>query len=651
MSSAYTLKDLLDIHGSSRTVRAYAFLNASLTVGENSSNPARDVLDCFLPFVAAGVGDQKGWQLDLSKLQTYLKTQFGFDIPIYALDQFCAPLAEQGHLIRDKHVGYICVGNSGDFLKQQTQALAGFDDLGARLAKFSSELRLPNPPHSPTWLDALIGFLRGLPDESSIRPVEVKGVLTGQGSQIEHYVVGRFIDECHKTNDALFSNILSVFKGILIEDFITGDFQASIDHKVRDLVVYYDTPILMRLLGCSGTLLSQATHELHRYLQDLGCSTQFLPVNESEVNNSINAMLGAKDYGPGIHGETGEAIERGEYSVAQLRMLNGSFVEKLATMNVFETKHTINNINNAQKFQIDERKFELTLKSEADKRKIGYGYQNIRHDAQVLGSVMVFRRGHAHRDVMKSRFIFVTSNKFLAVSSRRFLIQEDHLRQHECPPILHVSQLTTMMWLLKNRGFEDRLVTRDLLANCYAAYRPEPEWLSKFIEAVTAAQESGEKIAGDAIVLQAARRVAQDQSFGRTALLPKISLAEILSRAKEDTEALAREQNRLGREDGMVEARKAFLAEQQARANKLGEKIVSTIETICVSVSVLLAILVSLQSVMPWAITIPLSLLFLPISILSVLDLFGLRLVRNAFDALRTQAAHVIFKFLMGGRF
>ena len=140
MSSAYTLKELSDIQGASRTVRAYAFLNASLAVGENSANPSRDVLDCFLPFVAAGVGDQKGEQLHLPKLQKYLKTQFGFDIPIYALDQFCTPLAEQGHLIRDKHVGYICVGNSGDFLKQQTQALAGFDDLEVRLAGFSSSL-------------------------------------------------------------------------------------------------------------------------------------------------------------------------------------------------------------------------------------------------------------------------------------------------------------------------------------------------------------------------------------------------------------------------------------------------------------------------------------------------------------------------------
>ena len=48
MGTKLSLKDLIDIQGASRTIRAYAFLDVSLRVGENSANPARDALECFL---------------------------------------------------------------------------------------------------------------------------------------------------------------------------------------------------------------------------------------------------------------------------------------------------------------------------------------------------------------------------------------------------------------------------------------------------------------------------------------------------------------------------------------------------------------------------------------------------------------------------
>jgi len=206
------------------------------------------------------------------------------------------------------------------------------------------------------------------------------------------------------------------------------------------------------------------------------------------------------------------------------------------------------------------------------------------------------------------------------------------------------------MWLLKNKGFEDRSITRDLLANCYAAYRPDSEWLAKFIEAVATTQQSGEKLLEDTIVLQAARRVAQDQSFGRSALLPKISLAEILSKAEQQKEAFAKEQNELGREHGAAQARKELSLQQQTVAYKHAEKLIGLLEGFFVLLAIGLAAAAPFHALMPTSVAIALGVIGLPIAVLSVLDLFGVKLVKPAFNHLREGAAKAIFKLIGGNQ-
>jgi hypothetical protein len=445
------------------------------------------MLDCFLPFVRAGIADQAGTQFDTERLRSFLKVNFGFDIPLYALEQFTQPLTDEGALRYDKIIHrHVCVSNIGRFTPDKEPALEDFEDL--RLEQFAVALDLRTPPVSETWTDALVGFLKGLHADTGPKTARIKGTLLADGARAEHYVIGRFIAGS-LDDKPIFDKVLSIFKGVLIEEFIAGGVRADSVERVNDMTIFYDTALLMRLLGCSGSLLYEATAELHRYLQEVGCSTEYLHVNEEEVASILATIVGPKDAGYEIYGETGEAIERGEIAVSDLRMLNGMFPEKLAALNIFATKKSVNSIYNPQRFQIDERGFQDALFAFSEKRGRPYRRGNRENDAQALGSVILFRVGHKSRDALKSRAIFITGNKLLAIASRSFLINQRQLGWHDCPPVLHVGQITTIMWLLKHRKLEDKAVSRELLASCYAAYRPEAEWLQKFVEAVGRAKE------------------------------------------------------------------------------------------------------------------------------------------------------------------
>jgi hypothetical protein len=148
---------------------------------------------------------------------------------------------------------------------------------------------------------------------------------------------------------------------------------------------------------------------------------------------------------------------------------------------------------------------------------------------------MRLRRHLATNDLASCGYIFVTSNKFLANMSRRYLIEQKAIRPQHCPPMLSVGQVATILWLMKDQTLEPHKAGRELLSNCYAAFRPDQQWFRFFregIEKTSANIEDFAKNPRNALTLQAARRIAQEESFGESSVVRELNMAEILSRAE-----------------------------------------------------------------------------------------------------------------------
>src|SRR4051794_16870123 len=95
------IASLLQVQGATRYARSYAFLYAAYKKIEAGQSAINDIIDCLIPFVAVYTNQSDGRQLKFQDLQVFLHTTFGFDIPIYALQQLASTLQRQG-LIRFK---------------------------------------------------------------------------------------------------------------------------------------------------------------------------------------------------------------------------------------------------------------------------------------------------------------------------------------------------------------------------------------------------------------------------------------------------------------------------------------------------------------------------------------------------------------------
>ena len=540
------VETLFELSGASREAKAYAFLYAAFRKTEVSKDPVRDALDCLKPFMLPYLKSITGKQVQVDSIKTYLRESFGFDIPLYSLEQLLPELQRTGAVTYSKVARAHIAGTiDNSFSVAKGEIEVEFDEITVELTRYAASVGYPSAPPSGGWAEALIGFLKTRTDPPTNAFVKVRGALL-DAPKAANAVVGNFIKNLPVRNPDLFDKVLNVFMGVLVEEFISSVAEVGSVQRGDRVNVFYDTAVLLRLLGSSGKMLKTATDELNRYLQDLGFNIFYLGGNEAEVANILNTIVFVKDSGRELEGETAEAIAAGEVSMTDIRMLQNSFPERLAALNVFPANAQEQSAQANAQYQIDERGFAGYLLAQANAAKRPYGVQNRENDSHYLGTVVRLRRKLNTRDLMQCGYIFVTTNKFLANISRRYLIEQRVISAQHCPPILSVGQITTIAWLMKDHKLAPEKAGKELLANCFAAVRPDAEWFKYFREGMSKVVDGGDEALstdGNILTLQAARRIAQEESFGSSALVRELNMAEILSRAAAETERISAERS------------------------------------------------------------------------------------------------------------
>lgn len=529
------IEAILELQGTNREAKAYAFLYAAFRRTEISANPVRDALDCLTPFTAPYLNSISGTQISVEGIKDNLKADFGFDIPLYAIEQLVPALQQAGYVEYNRKVrAFFAKRQENQFDVVKNDIETDFDEVVTALSVYAREVGYSAEPQSGSWDEALISFLKTRTDQSGSKFINIKGALL-ESSKVEHAIVGAYLKKLHENSPLVFEKVLNVFMGVLVEEFISSVSEIGAVDLNKPVHVLYDTAVMLRLLGCSGRLLKTATDELTRYLQDLGFKIYYFSGNEAEVAGILDALIHIKDTGRELEGETAEAISSGEVTMTQIRMLQNAFPDRLAAMGVFPAETLERSAFENAKYQIDERGFSEYLKKQALTNKKNYGAQNRENDAGYLGAIMRLRGRFNTKDLANCGYVFVTSNKFLAQMSRRYLIEQKAVQPQHCPPILNVGQIATIAWLMKDKVLEPEKAGRELLSNCFAAIRPDQEWFRYFregIEKVTGNIDEYGMDQKNALTLQAARRIAQEESFGESLIVRELNMVEILSRAE-----------------------------------------------------------------------------------------------------------------------
>ncbi len=650
-----SITPLEGVDSSSRLLRTSIYLRNSL---QNSDGTVQDLLDCVAPIVSDCIEKLPAGQIVPRDLQEEVLNRFSFKMPLFSIEHILGRLAQSEKITYEKDQKAYYHAGSSSSLNTNEEISAGekIVHLENRFSEYAKEFfRIEEPPFFSNWSDVIVYFLH--PDaihaSQSIR--KIKGALVSDFDDIVRKLASSFILHCEDENDQqTFSIVTEVYGGILFGDFLQNIQSTGDADSFKALTVIYDTTVLLRLLGCSGSELRAATMEMHRDLQSLGCKTEFLNNNETELSNILDTIIGRYDSGQAVYGETGEALAMSSngIQIGTVRELNNGYPEALAALGVFPSKYNFQNTKTNNYYQIDEIKFQNMLAGDRDQQ---YNEQSRICDAQSLAVVMRLRQNSNSYDLAASRFVFVTANSHFARTARYFVRRELNRSPQYVPPILTHAQMSTAAWISSEIKLKDSAISRELLASCMSAQKLSKAWVDGFVDIM-----KDTKLAdAENTIIHAVRSIARDESLGNPTILRKLNPNEILKRAKiaeekrknsleekhrEDLVRNAKE----SKENARQEERQSINERLELRSERIADGLVRTLELIlavpCVYILVIGFGNVDFANYKTWFQPF----VFVMVTVVAALDLFQFQPVRRLTNPIRRRLKRMIHRTLYG---
>lgn len=561
-------------------LRAYAFLSTQYKVG------VRSPLDCLQPFVIYAISAHIDLQLDWSLVRNYLKTKYSLSVPFYMLERMQSRLLEAGALAQTNISRVLLCKDARPSMTGKTIdfSLADIEQLGIALAQFAERRGMAAPATAGRWADIIVPFFLHSSPPADKATATVRGVMVSDPKSIDFAIVADFIMEQYRSLSATYKTIERLYYGVLAANFLTQIETAGDKASFKGLGIIYDTPVILRLLGCSGKVLKEATDDLHDTLRELGCRTYYFHHTYEEVASSIEAMLKCYENGAPLFRETQEALVRGDIKIADIYRVRTELDLRLAALGI--TEHGMGYTDRkSDEFQINEHKFKNHL--ERNRRWGAEGSQAADRDAMSLAVVMRLRNGAHVREVAKAGYIFVTHNPSLATRAKDFLRQEGQLEDGTVWPIMTVGQLSTIAWVVNEVFQDDRRVTNELIADCYAAALPDEDFDEKLKELLIKMDPmKAHELYTNAFIAGSIRQVALEQTGGHSALVRTLSPAQLLTEADAVRERVvkeARQEERAATEQAMTERESHRLVSKAARISSFSARSIMAVLVLAAS--------------------------------------------------------------------
>ena len=184
----------------------------------------------------------------------------------------------------------------------------------------------------------------------------------------------------------------------------------------RNVDFYYDTPILLNILGYQSEEEKKAANLLHEQLRKQKANFCFFYHAETEMKNILSAYQHSLRSGE-YTGRTLEGLDRKKYTVSGVERLKDNWKSQLKnTFQIIEKnipEYTVKENGTVDESEVlDEKELIASIR----KRAKSYKQENIERDVDSILAIHRLRNNYVCENIENARAIFVTNNFDLANS-------------------------------------------------------------------------------------------------------------------------------------------------------------------------------------------------------------------------------------------
>lgn len=486
-------------------------------------NQHRSYVDYLSPFVIDVLNDVKDGIVSDIRVADKLRKRFQLQIPTKVVQHVLRRLKQKNYLtIKDNVVLTTQSLPKSSLSKTRADAVTHIQAVLNGLIEESKK-------HKHNWSaddanKAVIAFL-GKFTVDCLRTYVFNTSLPEipQSTSVDLYIVGKFIKNSRDRNDSAFESFIVLVKGLMYSNALLCPDLESLEKKFQNVTFYFDTPLVLNILGLQDEDSKRAAEELTALLIKLRGSVAVFAHTVQECQNIISFAEANID-NPRVTSRVLEEMRRSNARLSDLILAKGNIDGALKSRGIY-VKQTPEYLED---FQIDES----TLEEAILEAKPTISDAAVRHDINSIRSIFALRKGRQPVRLEDCGSVFVTLNQSLARAAYR--IGKNHNSAREVSPAITAYSLANIAWL-KSPVAAPLLPLHETLALSYAALEPSTDLFRKYVEEMDRLLETSQISATDHEILRlsnSAREELMELTLGDEHSLTASSIKRILENAK-----------------------------------------------------------------------------------------------------------------------
>ena len=498
----------------------------SLAILKSFIDEGQDYLDYLKPFILQVLFEKKPEFVTDQILAEYILEQFGLKIPDRTVQVVAKRLVKE-KILRKNSGQYQVKQNMGDpnLSSRQTVARNRINTVIQEFIEFSKNSPRPLSSHEDAMI-AICTFLSKF-DVQCLRSY-VRGTTIPEYSDsrdTDIVLVSKYVLYLQENKQAMFESFIVMVQGHMFANALLCPDLKYVSKTFRKTTFYFDTPLVVQLIGAEGQERESAAKELLSLLQNLDGRIAIFEHTREELDRVIRAAAERIESRDGRGKIVFEARRHGT-TRSDLLLLANEIDEILDDYGI-KTEVTPRYIN---EFQIDESEFEQGL----DEELSYYSDRAKEYDINSVRSIYALRKNTVPPSLEKSVAILVTSNAPLAKAAWNY--GREHESSFEVSSVITDFSLANVAWL-KAPLKAPELPQTEILAFSYAALQPSNELMNKFLAEVDKLERKGEITSLHHQLLRSDIRVYKDLmglTLGSEAALTNQTVTETLKRVIEE---------------------------------------------------------------------------------------------------------------------
>lgn len=455
-----------------------------------------DYIDNFVPFVVTLISKRNYQEIKAEEICNDFQLEYGLHIPLEAMISILTRCKNRGYIYKKGHL-HLPVWDK--IIKIEFSAIS--ERMESQHDSFLNELQesirleLKQDISKDEIQTILIQFLKEHDSEILFAGYKNSMLPEVKTDQKEKYLVIKYIQSCFHSNSDKCKHILNLAIGhALANTIMYGNDFSRFQGKLNNLTIFLDIKFLLRLGGVEGTQRRENVKDFIEGILEKGAK---IKVFQHTYDESIGILNGAKIWLRNKNYHPFKATPATKYFVENQQTESDIdlCIAKLRST-LFKYKIPTEESPNPEKYKeylVDEEKLNSKIVdvykendpifNEAEKEF------TIQKDIKSISSIYLLRKGAKPHYIRDAKFIFVTANTGLAYAANMFERQEKN-SSYSIPVCVTNVFLGTTIWLdspAKLISFN----TKKIIADCYAAIRPNERLIKKYIHQIEILNDSG----------------------------------------------------------------------------------------------------------------------------------------------------------------